>query len=126
MPYGDFSGCLQTEETNALEPEVLEYKFYAPGVGFVHAIDTESGQGEALVEVFGLEGPEELEEAFVRVVYSATDDDAQTEIVVDAGAGLERVQIYGPEGDLVLQLDCLSEDDLGQTKIQLETPEPSL
>ena len=31
--------CVQTADTNALEPEVLEHKFYARGVGLVLTID---------------------------------------------------------------------------------------
>ena len=35
MDYGDFSGCLRTKEWTPLDVDVLEYKFYAPGVGLV-------------------------------------------------------------------------------------------
>ena len=33
MPQGHFDDALLTADTNALEPEVLEYKLYAPDVG---------------------------------------------------------------------------------------------
>ena len=33
VPYGSFTGCLETLETTALEPGVHEYKFYASGTG---------------------------------------------------------------------------------------------
>jgi len=35
VPYGAFSGCLETLEWTALEPGAREYKFYASGVGQV-------------------------------------------------------------------------------------------
>lgn len=34
-PAGEFSGCLMTEETNALKPKEKEIKYYAPGIGLV-------------------------------------------------------------------------------------------
>ncbi len=51
VPYGDFSGCLQSAEIVPLEPDVLEYKFYAPGIGFVLALDAETGEGERLISL---------------------------------------------------------------------------
>jgi hypothetical protein len=35
VPAGTFSGCLKIKETNPLDPESLEYKYYANGVGLV-------------------------------------------------------------------------------------------
>lgn len=35
VPYGSFTGCLETEEWTDLEPGVVEYKHYARGVGNV-------------------------------------------------------------------------------------------
>jgi hypothetical protein len=34
-PAGKFVHCLKTKETSPLEPGVVEYKIYAPGVGLV-------------------------------------------------------------------------------------------
>lgn len=34
-PYGTFTNCIKTEDWNALEPDVLENKYYAPGIGVV-------------------------------------------------------------------------------------------
>ena len=31
-PAGTFHNCLKSKETTPLEPDLLEYKFYAPGV----------------------------------------------------------------------------------------------
>jgi hypothetical protein len=35
VPYGSFKGALQTEERTALEPRVLDHKYYAKGIGEV-------------------------------------------------------------------------------------------
>src|SRR5262245_32066845 len=35
VPYGSFDGVLVTEDTTPLEPQILEHKFYAPGIGVV-------------------------------------------------------------------------------------------
>jgi hypothetical protein len=34
-PSGEFKNCLKTKETTPLEPEVVEYKYYAPEIGLV-------------------------------------------------------------------------------------------
>ena len=38
IPFGHFTRVLMTKDFNPLEPKVLEYKFYARGVGPVLAI----------------------------------------------------------------------------------------
>jgi hypothetical protein len=35
VPFGELDGLLQTEETSPLEPDVVEHKYYARGVGTV-------------------------------------------------------------------------------------------
>ncbi len=35
MPYGSFRHALKTEETTALEPGVIDNKFYVRGIGEV-------------------------------------------------------------------------------------------
>jgi hypothetical protein len=45
VPAGHWGGVLLTKDTNALEPEVLEYKLYAPGVGPVLALGVSGGGG---------------------------------------------------------------------------------
>ena len=35
VPYGSFTGCLETLEWTSLEPGAREYKFYASGVGHI-------------------------------------------------------------------------------------------
>lgn len=50
MPFGRFRGTLMTKDFTPLEPDVLEHKFYARGVGPVLTLDVSGGAGrEALV-----------------------------------------------------------------------------
>ena len=52
VPYGTFDNCLQTAEWNLLEPGVVEYKYYAPGVGLVKVEAAKGEEGhEDLVSV---------------------------------------------------------------------------
>ena len=52
VPYGTFDNCLQTAEWSPLESDVLEHKFYAPGVGLLRAVAVEGESGfEDLVNI---------------------------------------------------------------------------
>jgi hypothetical protein len=51
VPAGEFHGCLKTEETTPLEPDALEDKYYAPGVGNVLTVDLETGDRIKLVKI---------------------------------------------------------------------------
>jgi hypothetical protein len=44
-PAGYYTDALLTKDTNALEPKVLEYKLYAPGVGPVLTLGVSGGAG---------------------------------------------------------------------------------
>jgi len=46
VPYGAFDGCLQTEDSTPLDPDVLEHKYYCRGLGPVLAVDVASGVGQ--------------------------------------------------------------------------------
>jgi hypothetical protein len=48
VPYGSFTGCLQTEEWSALDPEVRENKFYCLNIGDTKELDVRGGN-EVLV-----------------------------------------------------------------------------
>ncbi len=52
VPYGTFDGCLQTEDTTPLDPEVLEHKYYCMGVGPVLAVDLASDVGREELVTF--------------------------------------------------------------------------
>jgi hypothetical protein len=51
VPYGAFESVVMTREYTPLEPDVLEHKFYARGVGMVLALAISGGADrEELVE----------------------------------------------------------------------------
>ncbi len=43
VPYGAFDQVVMTRDTTPLDPDLVEHKFYAPGVGLVLAIAVSSG-----------------------------------------------------------------------------------
>jgi hypothetical protein len=43
VQYGCFNNVLLTQETSRLDPAVLEYKYYAPGEGFILAVIVKGG-----------------------------------------------------------------------------------
>lgn len=51
VPYGAFPDCLRTEEFTPLAPDVLEYKYYAAGVGLVLELEPSSGERTELISV---------------------------------------------------------------------------
>ena len=51
VPAGDYDNLLQTADTTPLEPDVLEHKYYAEGVGLVLTIDQEDEGQEELLAV---------------------------------------------------------------------------
>jgi hypothetical protein len=52
VPTGRYSGALLTRDTTSLEPTVVEYKLYAPGIGPVLALDISGGASrEELVKI---------------------------------------------------------------------------
>jgi len=51
VPYGSFDHCLRSQETTPLEPDLLEDKFYALGVGNVLEVDEITGERTELISV---------------------------------------------------------------------------
>lgn len=52
VPTGRYSNALLTRDTSTLEPAVVEYKLYAPGIGPVLALDISGGAArEELVKI---------------------------------------------------------------------------
>lgn len=45
VPYGSFEKTITTKEWSPLEPDIVEHKTYAPGIGFVYSIAV-SGENE--------------------------------------------------------------------------------
>ena len=51
VPTGTYTGCLRTRDASPLEPDAVENKVYAPGVGLVVEIDVATGARSELVEL---------------------------------------------------------------------------
>lgn len=50
VPFGDFMGALRTREWTPVDPDVLEFKYYASGVGLVLEVNDETGERVELIE----------------------------------------------------------------------------
>ena len=54
VPFGSFSGCIQTKETTRLKPGSVEHKFHCPDVGLVKSVNVEGGSDQsALTDIQG-------------------------------------------------------------------------
>ena len=51
VPAGTYAHCLKTEDITPIEPDALEFKYYAPGVGNVLTVDSRTGKRSELVSV---------------------------------------------------------------------------
>jgi hypothetical protein len=47
VAYGSFSNCVETNETSALEPDLVEQKDYATGLGEIRAEDVKGGEDQS-------------------------------------------------------------------------------
>jgi hypothetical protein len=50
VPYGSFENVIQTKDYTPLEPELLEHKYYAKGIGMVKEIDLNTGEEVVLID----------------------------------------------------------------------------
>jgi len=50
VPYGSFENVLKTKDYTPLEPDQLENKFYAPGIGLVKELNPDTGEESVLIE----------------------------------------------------------------------------
>ena len=54
VPYGSsthFTNCLKTKEFTPLEPDALEYKFYAKDIGNIRTVDVATGDHVDLIDI---------------------------------------------------------------------------
>ena len=51
VPFGTFVNCLETADFTPIHPEIVENKFYAPGVGIVKETNPDTGEQTVLVSV---------------------------------------------------------------------------
>ncbi len=58
VPAGEYTGLVQTADTTPLEPDVLEHKMYAEGIGLVLTVDVDSEGREELLGVTRVEPAE--------------------------------------------------------------------
>lgn len=109
VPYGRFSDCIKTKDWNVLEPGVIEFKYYCPGIGGV-VLET-IPEGDGIVELIGvrtslvteesgkepIEGPAKVEEQTEEVKTELTMDEAM-EIALKAVPGIvteKQKSMYG-------------------------------
>jgi hypothetical protein len=51
VPAGEFKvGVLKTKDSTPIEPDVLEFKFYAPGIGLIKEQNPENGEKAVLIK----------------------------------------------------------------------------
>jgi len=51
VPFGDYVNCLKTRDGTPMEPDAVEHKFYAQGIGVVLELNPETGERVELVSV---------------------------------------------------------------------------
>jgi hypothetical protein len=53
VPYGTFHHCMKSEEFTPLEPDLLENKYYCPGIGITRERDVRGGTGRTALARIG-------------------------------------------------------------------------
>jgi len=43
VPFGTFDNCIMTEEWSPIEPDVVEHKYYASGIGNIKTVMIQGG-----------------------------------------------------------------------------------
>jgi len=52
VPFGGlYANCLMTKDFSGLEPDVIEHKYFAKGVGFIQALDVNTNNGIKLINI---------------------------------------------------------------------------
>jgi hypothetical protein len=54
IDFDTFEDCVQTADFTPIEPDTLEHKFHAPGVGTIVEVDVESGDSVELTDIYFL------------------------------------------------------------------------
>ncbi len=49
IPYGTFTKCIMTKDYSDIEPDVVEHKYFAPGVGQVSTVTVLDGNEEEVL-----------------------------------------------------------------------------
>lgn len=51
VPYGTFTNCIKTYNFTRLDRDADEYKYYAPGVGYIKIVHVEDGEELLLIDI---------------------------------------------------------------------------
>ena len=51
VPAGTFQNCVETKDFSPLEPDIVEHKFYALGIGNVQTVDVNTGKHLDLIKI---------------------------------------------------------------------------
>ena len=51
VTFGTFDNCVKTADYNLLDPEIIEHKYYAPGIGFILETKPETGERVELIAI---------------------------------------------------------------------------
>lgn len=51
IPFATYNNCISTKNYTALEPGVIENKFYAPGVGLIKKINVNDNEELRLIAI---------------------------------------------------------------------------
>ena len=51
VPAGTFQNCIETKDFSPLEPDIVEHKFYASGIGNVQTVDANTGKHLDLIRI---------------------------------------------------------------------------
>jgi hypothetical protein len=116
-----YENCLQTIDWNPLEPETLEYKYYAPNVGLVKEAVV---GGDEIVELTSGEENPDLKAAKLLIEHNATDEDTGFQGFAD-GDPWNSLTITGPDGEDILTVTPEGNlNGFGLTELFFETSEP--
>ncbi len=51
VPNGTYTNCIKIKETSDIIPQLFEYKFYAPGIGFIKTINVTDNEEIVLIQI---------------------------------------------------------------------------
>lgn len=112
-----YQNCLQTIDWNPLEPEALEYKYYAPNLGLVKE-EVVGGDESVELENTGIKAAKLL------IEHNATDEDTGFQGFGD-GEPWNELNITGPDGEAILNVSPEGNlNGFGLTELFFETSEP--
>jgi len=117
------NACIVTADSLPFEPDHIEHKYYALGIGLILEVNSDTGERVELVDITRKEDGIHLKEAKLNIEHNATAEDTGFQGFIDS-EGRKRLQITGPNGT-VLAFEGRGElGTLGLTELFFETVEP--